>query len=91
MYNSPTEITKPHPSTPHARKRENIVCNTLSFPGAPRPFPLAIRPCPAIIRKWANPFSEDEVDMDEVFRLMGLEWKKERDEIKKMGMFNQEH
>ncbi|WP_455665310.1 DUF3987 domain-containing protein [Phocaeicola sp.] len=40
------------------------------------------------IRKWANQFFEDGLDMDEEFRLLGLKWKKELDEIKKMGMFS---
>ena len=40
------------------------------------------------IREWTNQFFEDGLDMDEEFRLLGLEWKKELDEIKKMGMFS---
>lgn len=39
------------------------------------------------VHQWANQFFDDGLDMEEVFHLMGLEWKRELDDIKQQGMF----
>ena len=39
------------------------------------------------ITQWADQFGEDEVDVDEEFRLMGNEWKNRLDELTLRGLF----
>ncbi len=39
------------------------------------------------ITQWADQFGEDEVDVDEEFRLMGNEWKNTLDELTLRGLF----
>lgn len=39
------------------------------------------------ITQWADQFGEDEVDVDEEFRLMGKEWKSTLDELTLRGLF----
>ena len=39
------------------------------------------------VTQWADQFGEDEVDVDEEFRLMGNEWKNTLDELTLRGLF----
>ena len=39
------------------------------------------------VTQWADQFDEDEIDVDEEFRLMGKEWKSTLDKLTLQGLF----